>query len=79
MKKRTAIKGLSGVVILYCPDGTVRDNIRTYSDILEKLWVIDNTEGDRQDMAAWFADRENIEIIQDGINAGIGARINTAI
>lgn len=73
------VKGLCGVVILYHPADEVFRNIMTYADVLEKLWIIDNTEDDLQDYKAFFAENENIEIIQDGNNAGIGSRLNFAI
>jgi len=73
------MKGVGGVVILYHPVAAVFDNIKTYAGSLEKLWVIDNTEGDVQHYRDYFTGYSNIDIIQDGYNKGIGARINTAL
>ena len=79
MRSRTPISGLCGVVILYHPDAEVFENIRSYASVLEKLWVFDNSESNLQDLSATLAGVANLEWIQDGVNAGIGSRINTAI
>lgn len=73
------VNGLFGVVILYHPVIEVFHNITTYADCLEKLWIIDNTEYDLQNYREHFNSYSNIEIVQDGCNKGIGARINTAL
>lgn len=73
------MKGLAGVVILYNPDAKVYANILSYSHVMEKIWVIDNSENNLQDLANCFPDQFHIEVIQDGENKGIGARINIAI
>lgn len=79
MRPINNIPGLCGVVILYHPDGSVADNIRTYAGNLEKLWVFDNTECGRQDLSFSFESEKNIEWVRDGVNKGIGSRINMAI
>ena len=73
------VNGLCGVVIHYHTVMEVFDNIKTYAGCLEKLWVIDNTEADLQNHLEHFNGYSNVEIIQDGCNKGIGARINTAL
>lgn len=73
------VNGLFGVVILYHPVVEVFQNIKTYAGCLEKLLIIDNTENELQHYQDQFAGYSNIEIIQDGCNKGIGARINTAL
>jgi rhamnosyltransferase len=73
------VNGLAGVVILYHPVMEVFHNIKTYAGCLEKLWIIDNSEYDLQNYLEHFNGYSNIEIIQDGCNKGIGARINTAL
>src|SRR4051812_48937331 len=79
MLTENKVNGLFGVVILYHPVMEVFHNIRTYAGCLEKLWIIDNSEYDLQNYAEHFTGYTNIEIIQDGNNKGIGARINTAL
>lgn len=34
---------IAGVVVIYNPDDTVLENIKTYIDIVEKLYVVDNS------------------------------------
>ncbi|MBV4359451.1 glycosyltransferase family protein [Pinibacter aurantiacus] len=73
-------KRLAGVVILYNPDiEEVKKNIGSYSAELEKLWVIDNSEEGLIDPAIFSNSFLNVTFIQDGVNRGIGPRINYAL
>jgi rhamnosyltransferase len=73
------IKGLAGVVILYNPDAGVVENIKTYASVLEKLWVIDNSEKKHQGLAGLQSLPTDVEVLSDGVNRGIGNRINFAL
>ena len=35
---------IQGVVVLYNPDYTILDNIKSYLDGIEKLYIVDNSE-----------------------------------
>ncbi|MDI3321653.1 glycosyltransferase [Pinibacter soli] len=73
------IKGLAGVVILYNPDTDVVDNIRSYAPVLEKLWIIDNSEKSHEALVDLQSLPTDVEVLSDGVNRGIGNRINLAL
>lgn len=67
---------LFGVVILYNPTDEVARNITSYSTILSKLFVFDNSESSTN----WNRSNlsNNCVLISDGVNRGISERLNAA-
>ena len=63
---------LAGVVVLYNPSSKVRNNIDSYLDSLEKLYVVDNS---LEDNSKFYEDKK-IEYISNGKNVGIAAALN---
>lgn len=64
---------VAGVVVLYNPNEQVMDNIKTYIDDLDKLYVIDNS--DKVNLSLKFNDKK-IEYISNGGNKGISFALN---
>lgn len=72
---------ICSVTIIYHPDSTVFHNISSYINYVEKLFIVDNTEG--LESNNWY--RKNIEhrefndkfvYIRNGSNIGIAAALN---
>ena len=69
--------GICGVVVLYNPEGSVADNIATYAASLERLYIIDNSDGLSAFAAEQFGSAA-ILLAQDG-NIGVAAALNMAL
>lgn len=67
---------LAGTVILYHPDTTLMDRIKTYINILEVLYVIDNTESNDINIKNEVLKFEKVKYFHDGENKGIAIRLN---
>lgn len=72
---------INGVVILYNPDITmIMENITSYIEFLEKLYLIDNSEKDNfKNIEVILKKYKNIEYTWLGENKGIGHALNIAI
>lgn len=69
-----------GIVILYYPDGEVKQNIRSYLGGLNKLILWDNTPPpDRRDFTFDALSEQRIIRCDAGRNAGIGLPLNRAV
>lgn len=71
---------LLAIVIVYYPDETVANHIRSYLPVLDRLIVWDNTPaGDRTSFG--FGPEEETKIVRMGTgkNVGIGTALNTAV
>lgn len=64
---------VAGVVVLYNPDEKVMDNIKSYINDLDKLYVVDNS--DKKNLSLNFDDKK-IEYISNGGNKGIAYALN---
>jgi rhamnosyltransferase len=69
---------IAGIVILYHPGSEVIENINSYLQQVDKLYVADNTENELSEMAAELSKNNKVKIIQDGTNEGIAKRLNLA-
>jgi len=69
---------LAGCVILYNPDNDVADNIRTYIDYLDKLFVVDNQNG-RKVFDELSKVYKNIELVSYAENMGIAKPLNDVL
>lgn len=65
---------LAGIVTLYNPDEEVKQNILSYIDDINKLYVIDNTPTHKNESA--FPIDDKIEYIFNGKNIGVSAALN---
>lgn len=72
------MKRVAGVVVLYNPLDFVVDNLLTYSTQLEKIFAIDNSEENvNQLVLQKIGSISNIEVIQNTDNYGIAYALNT--
>lgn len=69
---------LAGCVIVYNPDKDVIDNIATYIGSLEKLYVVDNGNGEIivQQLSSKYS---NITVIEHKENMGIAFSLNEVL
>lgn len=64
----------AGVVILFNPDDSIKNNISTYIDYIDKLYVVDNSKG--VDNSEMFSFSKKIEYIANNENLGIAKALN---
>jgi len=69
---------IAGVVILYYPDQIVIENIYTYLNSVDKLYIIDNSEIPSKVLTDKLKSFSNIIYIHDGENKGIAERLNVS-
>ena len=65
------------MVILYYPDAQVYDNIETYVDQVDKLFIFDNTPEKDYSSTHPVPQYPNAEYISSGKNRGIGQPLNS--
>ena len=66
----------AGVVVVYNPNQKVKENIKSYIDYIDKLYVVDNTE--KKDNGELFNFNKKIEYISNNKNLGIATALNIA-
>lgn len=64
----------AGVVVLFNPDDSIKDNINTYINHIDKLYVVDNSED--IDNSKLFSFNKKIEYIANNKNLGIAKALN---
>ena len=69
---------LAAVVVLYNPELDIIDNIFSYIDQLNKLYIVDNSEIPDQNIIAQLTHLKNIEYIVNKENLGIAKALNIA-
>lgn len=69
---------IAGVVVLYRPDVQVCDNINTYVNDLDRLYVVDNSDNPDRDLIAPIIANPVVEYIPNGQNLGIAKALNLA-
>ena len=67
------MKKYAGVVVLYNPDDTLFDNINSYVDDIDLLYVIDNSEKENK-----VPKNKKIKYIFNGDNIGVAKALNDA-
>ena len=72
------IKTISAVVVLYDPEQIVFDNIKTYIDHIDRLYIIDNSTKEHS-LLKKFSDFTNIDIVYSGDNIGVSKALNLAL
>lgn len=70
---------LYGVVILYRPDDDVMQNISSYIDQLDALYVLDNSEMPNYKLVKQFQNHPKIRYVSFGDNRGVSYALNFAI
>ncbi len=70
---------LAGVVTLYHPGEDVRENIESYAEELDRLYVVDNTEEPNPAWEEWFRDKERVVYVPFHENKGISYALNYAL
>lgn len=73
------VNEIAAIVVLYNPNKTVIDNIKSYDKYMEKIYLIDNSE----ELSVWFIsqlknsiDMSKVEYYRFGQNKGIAAALN---
>jgi rhamnosyltransferase len=69
---------IAGCVILYYPEHSIAENIRSYINHVEKIYVIDNTETENNNRQLLPVNKSKLNFIHDGVNKGIAERLNQA-
>ena len=69
---------ISGVVVLYNPDHTITNNIKSYLPYLGKLYVVDNSDVKNAKLVSEVKTMENVEYIDNQGNRGIAKALNVA-
>lgn len=69
---------IAAVVILYNPGEEVINNIRSYLHYVDKVYVFDNSESQREELINKISSLSNITYSFDGENKGIAVRLNQA-
>lgn len=67
---------IAATVILYHPDEIVIENISSYINSVEKLYIVDNTEMPLNEIRDPLKKFPNTIYLNDGENKGIAARLN---
>ena len=67
---------IAGIVILYYPDENVIQNIASYLNFVDKLYIIDNTETPSILIVDKLKSFSKVIYIHDGENKGIAIRLN---
>lgn len=69
---------IAATVILYHPSSNTLKNIQSYASEVEKVFVFDNTEGERSMISEDLSQVSNIDYYHDTQNRGIAERLNQA-
>ena len=70
---------LGGCVVFYNPDKTVIENIKTYSNLVKELVIVDNSDQPDDDILRELISINNIHVIRLGDNYGIAYALNAGI
>ena len=79
MKNEQVTKyGVAAVVVLYRPEQSVIDNISTYSDQVDIVLAVDNSESPNNDIVFKIKENKKIEYIKNDGNKGVAHALNLA-
>jgi rhamnosyltransferase len=67
---------IAATVILYYPTEKAINNVQSYINGVEKLFIIDNSETVSSQVAEFFSQSEKVIYLHDGENKGIAKRLN---
>ena len=66
----------AAVVVLYRPTEELFDNLRSYSDAVQELFLVDNTEEPLPELAKRFAELPGVRYLPNHANLGIARGLN---
>ncbi|MEP6683082.1 MAG: glycosyltransferase family 2 protein [Parafilimonas sp.] len=69
---------IAACVILYNPDESVIQNIKSYNAHIDKLYLIDNSESINANLHNDFNSLSHANIFHNGVNEGVAKRLNQA-
>lgn len=67
---------IAGIVVLYNPSNLVYDNVLTYIDYIEHLFIVDNSESQNKDLVNKLLDLKKCDYINNNENLGIATALN---
>lgn len=67
---------VAGVTVLYNPDDKVYDNIRSYIDQIDKLFIIDNSDCENPPVTDNFVHMNKVVYVRNDRNLGIARALN---
>lgn len=67
---------IAAVVVLYRPTDELFDNLRSYSEAVDDLFLVDNTEEPLPEMAARFAELPGARYLPNHANLGMARALN---
>ena len=70
-------KRLAAVVVLYHPDSSVPDNIRSYLSSVDLLYIFDNSPSESRSVVEEFKGFQNVQYVTNGKNVGLADALNT--
>lgn len=70
---------ISGVVVLYHPDSSVVENIQSYIDCIDRLYVIDNSDFIDAEAAAEIEKIDKCVYVNNGENLGLARALNAGV
>ncbi len=69
---------MAGVVVLYNPDSSVPENLKTYIDSTGRMYAVDNSDKPDEKVISTIREFENLTYVPLNGNKGIAAALNTA-
>ena len=73
-------RSIAGVVVLFHPKSTVINNIQSYIDDLDQLYVVDNSENKlRTYFSNFFEKTDKIDYIKNNENIGLASALNIGV
>jgi rhamnosyltransferase len=70
------LKNLAAVKVLFNPDNSTIENLSSYFDQVDKIYVIDNSEATDKNIVDKIISIKNVEYISNQKNLGIAAALN---
>ncbi|OGU29109.1 MAG: hypothetical protein A2X67_03110 [Ignavibacteria bacterium GWA2_55_11] len=70
------MKGVAAVVVLYHPSSILLENLSTYRQQVDHVFVVDNSEHLERELTATIAAMRGVEYVSNGRNLGIAAALN---
>ena len=73
---KSKIDGVAGVVVLYNPDRTLIDNINSYINQIDYLFIVDNSERPVTFVKDFFETNQTVTYVFNDGNLGVAAALN---
>ena len=72
-------KSIAGVVVLFDPEENVVENINSYLDQIDLLFIVDNSKNFNETIADYYKNNSKVEYVYNGENLGIAAALNVGV